>query len=374
MDAKTSAAKLLASPWVSPTMVTLLAALTVVTLAIVVNGGDPLALARLGTRYAEGDPEGTPGYDGQFGYYIARDPNPEAAAPYLDVPAYRYQRILMPLLARALALGNQDWLPWTLALVGLLSHAAGTWTVERLLTRWGVNRWYALLYGLYAGFLLALVVDLPEPLAYALVAAGVLAIESDRRPLGWALFGLAAFTKEVTLVFAAAMMASDLMERRWSALLGMGLVAILPFALFQGWLWLTFGQPGIGSGGDMATPFEWVPFMGLLRIGQASWIYLLGMLVVFGSTLLWVAAWGFWGSIQFLRAGDQNMLVLALFLNSLMIVFLPFSTFRETGGLIRLACGLVTAATLFAARYRQRRVLNYSLLWLVLNVFLLKDL
>jgi hypothetical protein len=373
MSAKQLAIRLASSPWITPTTTTFLASLLVVIIALLVNGGDPLALARLGTQYANQVVNGTQGYDGQFVYYIARDPQPENVASYLDVPAYRYQRILMPLLARALSLGDERLLPWMLIVIGVLGQTAGAWAVESLLQRWEINRWYALLYGLYAGFLLALVVDLPEPLAYALVAAGILAIEDGRHTLSWGLMALAVFTKEVTLLFVAAVMLSDLLARRWSDLLGMGLVAVLPYALFQGWLGLTFGQPGLGSGGDMATPFEWFPFMGLLRIGQESWLYLLGMLIVFGPTLLWAAVLGIWKPVQFLCAGEKNMLVLAWLLNSLIIIFLPFSTARETGGLLRLACGLVLAVLLFAAYYRQRRVLNYCRLWLVLNVFLLKQ-
>ena len=49
---------------------------------------------------------GKAGYDGQFNYAIAADPL--HASPALDVPAYRYQRILYPLLVRALALGQED--------------------------------------------------------------------------------------------------------------------------------------------------------------------------------------------------------------------------------------------------------------------------
>ncbi len=37
--------------------------------------------------------------------------------------------------------------------------------------------WYALIYGLWAGFTLAVRLDLPEPLAFALVAA---ALAGDR--------------------------------------------------------------------------------------------------------------------------------------------------------------------------------------------------
>jgi hypothetical protein len=58
----------------------------------------------------------------------------------------------------------------------------------------------------------------------------------------------------------------------------------------------------------------------------------------------------------------------------LMIAFTPFSTFRETGGILRYASGLMLAVLLFAGRYHQRRALNYSLFWVVLNAILLKSL
>jgi hypothetical protein len=36
--------------------------------------GDPLIFVRMGTRYANQDPHGSNGYDGQFYYYIAAAP------------------------------------------------------------------------------------------------------------------------------------------------------------------------------------------------------------------------------------------------------------------------------------------------------------
>jgi hypothetical protein len=123
----------------------------------------------------------------------------------------------------------------------------------------------------------------------------------------------------------------------------------------------------------MATPFEIIPFLGFMRIGQYSQLYLLAMLVVFGPAVILPALWGIWAALKRLLAGEMNFVVLALLLNALLIPFLPFSTFRETGGLLRISCGLVLALTLFAGRYRLWRVLNYSYLLLVLNVFLLKS-
>ncbi len=356
-----------------PTLLTLLAMLGLVVIVIAANGWDPLALARLGTRYRDGDPTGSQGYDGQFVYYIAVEPRPQHVASHLDVPAYRYQRILLPLLARLVSLGSSAAIPWMLGILGILSQAAGTWVVAELLTGWGVSRWYALVYGLFAGFGLALRLDLPEPLAFALVAGAILAGERGRPRLSWLMYGLALFAKEVTLAFVLAAVLELFLHHRWRHLAGMLAVSVFPYLLFQGWLWLVFGQPGLGSGGAMATAFEIIPYMGLWRIGAYSTAYMLSMLVVFGPAAILPSLWGAWFSLKKILLGEINVVVLALLSNALLIAAMPFSTFRETGGVLRILCGLVLAVLLCAARYGQRRVLMYSWLWLVLNVFLLKS-
>jgi hypothetical protein len=358
--------------FLNPASVTLLLLVSLVIIVIANAGGDPLALARLGTRFENGDPNGTEGYDGQFVYYIARDPSPQTVAPLLDVPAYRYQRILLPLLARIISLGNPLVLPWVLALLGILAQAIGTWVVAERLSGWGASRWYALVYGLWAGFVLSIRLDLPEPLAYGLIAGALLLVGRERHGLSWLLYALALFAKEVTIFFIAAQLFAYVLQRRWRYALALGVVALLPYVLFQGWLWSVFGQPGIGSGGEMATAFEWIPFLGILRIGAYSGIYLLAMLLVFGPAIILPSVWGIWNAVRKWIAGEENVIVFGLFFNALIIPFLPFSTFRETGGLLRFACGLILALLLFAGRYRIKRVLNYSWFWMVLNVFLLK--
>jgi len=186
------------------------------------------------------------------------------------------------------------------------------------------------------------------------------------------LFGLALFAKEVTVLYVAAAWIFDFSKRNWTSFRLIFLAAILPYAIFQMWLYERFGQFGIASGGDMATPFEWFPFMGLWRIGSESWKYLLAMLVVFAPAVLLPVTWGIWRASRGILGDNYDELTLALLFNCLAIVFLPFSTFRETGGLLRFTCGLVLAILLFASRHNLKPVLNYSWLWLVINVFLLK--
>jgi hypothetical protein len=190
--------------------------------------------------------------------------------------------------------------------------------------------------------------------------------------LAWLSLGLAVFAKEVMLIFVAAAFLDYFLRKDYTSALGLALLAGLPFALFQVWLYFQFGSLGIGSGGDMATSFEWIPFMGLFRIAETSLTYFLAMLLVFGPFIIWPALWGLWVSLKAWFQRDRNVIVLALILNVLSILFMPFSTFRETGGLLRYTVGLVLMILLFAGRYQKTRVLNYSVFWLVLNVFLLK--
>lgn len=359
--------------FISPAGATFIFLLLVNLVLLASINWNPLALIRIGTRFSEGDPNGTEGYDGQFIYYIARDPNPATVIIHLDVPAYRYQRILLPIFARMVSFGHADIIPWALIGLGIISQTVGTWLVSKILISWGINRWYAITYGLWVGFTLAIQLGLPDSMAYGLAAGGIIATERGRSRLGWILYGLAIFTKETTILFLAAQLLSDLLRWRWKSAIGFGLVAVLPWLLFQGWLWFSFGQPGIGSGGAMATPFEVIPYMGLWRIGTYSLPLLLTWVIIFGPIVVLPSAWGLWASIRQLIARDTDVTTMALLLNSLMIISTPFSTFREPLGILRYACGLVLAALLFTAKNHRIRVLNIlSILWLAMNAFLVK--
>jgi hypothetical protein len=66
------------------------------------------------------------GYDGQVYHYIAHDPFFQRGfARYVDQPRFRYQRILVPLAAFALALGRQEWVDGAYFAVVLLAVFCG---------------------------------------------------------------------------------------------------------------------------------------------------------------------------------------------------------------------------------------------------------
>lgn len=347
-----------------PAWLTLVVALAYVAYRLVQVGGDPRDLAEIGTRFSQGDPRGTEGYDGQFTLYIALQPAPEEVGGMLDAPAYRYQRILLPMTARALALGKAAAIPWTIVAVSLLAHVAGTFLLAHFLDQHGVAVGFALLYGLWAGSLGGVGTMLHEPLAYGLIAIASVGYQRERPVVAYLALGLALFAKETTLPFLAAFMLADIhrgrMRRRWWAYGLMGGC----FLAFQGWLWLTFGRPGVGSGGAGATPFEWLPLMGFLRIARHDLRVFALYLTLFGPGVVLPALWGSWRSARDVAYGSGDLLSWALGLNALVILFLPFSTFREPFGLVRIATGLLVALVLYAADRGARRPLVYGLFWL----------
>jgi hypothetical protein len=354
----------------APAVLTGLLLTVYIAVTIIQAGGDPLALVQIGTRFSQGDPQGTEGYDGQFVVYIASDPRPETVASHLDVPAYRYQRILLPLLARLLSFGAIDRIPWVLAALGIISQTLGTWGTALLLKRWGISPWFALVYGLWVGFVMAVRLDLPEPLAYGLVVFAILAFVDDRHLAAWMFLGLAVFAKDVVLPFTAALFLVYAWRREWLRLAGLSLISILPFVLFQLWLWSVFGAPGLGSGGQYATPFEWIPFMGLLRVGYYDLSLLLVYLIVFGPSIILPTLWGLRVTGRRLMKGEVDFFSLALLLQALSVVVLPFSTFAEPGGLLRYVCGLLLAGLLFIGRNNLRKVFRYAPLWILMIVIL----
>ncbi len=370
---------------VRPWLVVLLLSLTYVALTLARYGGDPLAFALVGTRYGQGDPEGTPGYDGQFAYFIARDPL--NGWQHCDAPSYRYQRILYPLLARILALGQPTAVPWTLIALNVVALTGGTYFTERLLAARGVSRWYALGYGLYGGLVAGLRLDLTEPLAYGLVQAGLWAWERRGKGAekqeentrsavyGWglALLALAALAKETALLATGGLLLYLALERRWCDAVTLGLAVGLPFVAWQGILRVWLGEWGIGAGGDMATSFEAVPFGGLWRVATVSLPAFWLLLAVEGPLFVLPCIWALITSAQDLARGRRHPWVTVLLVQAAVLPFLPFSTWREPLAMARLAAGLVAATLLYGALGRSRRVLNYSLLWLATLALLVNE-
>jgi hypothetical protein len=359
-----------------PWLVVLLACALYLGAIFAANDADPLVFVTLGECFsacvgADGTdcPPDSAGYDGQFAYYIARDP---ARSPdCLDAPAYRLQRILLPALARALSLGQAALIPWALVAINLVALVGGTALLEDLLARAGASRWYALSYGLFAGVFMAVRLSTTEPLAYGL-ALGAVWLATRERLTGTAiLLGLAALAKETTAFFALGIALHLALGGRWRAALTLALIAAAPFLAWQMALIAWLSAPGIGSGGALATAFTPVPYGGVWQIaleGGLLVFLVLGVLLAIPAAVM-PSLWGLWRAARDLRGGRGDLAACLLLVNAAIMPFVPFSTYREFLGLLRFMPGLVIAIVWYAAVHRQRRALLYSTLWIVLIAF-----
>ena len=219
--------------------------------------------------------EDVPGYDGQFAYFIALDP--ENARYYVDQNrvSYRYTRILYPMLARSLALGNPEWVPLTMIVVNLLAVTGGTLAVALWCRERRLSPWLGLVYAFYIGQVMAFSRDLNEILAYSLVAVAVYLFDHiPQRPILAAMcFGLSALAKETTLLFAViftiALMVRVLKDKsertgrqRWVKPALFGALAIGPALVWQLCLFWWLGDAGFRQGAGLYL----VPFANLYNL------------------------------------------------------------------------------------------------------------
>jgi hypothetical protein len=203
----------------------LVALLAVVGLRLAAHDGDPSIFVLAGDGVT--DPADAPGnlhvepgirgYDGQAFYRFARNPVTRDRTDdgiSLLRPAYRHQRIGYPLLAWAASGGGREAaVPTALVAVNVLAGAALAAVAAALARDAGRSPWWGLVPAGWAGFLVALALDLSEVLAAALLLGALLALRRERWAPATALLVAAALTRETTLLVALAVLAAALLPR-----------------------------------------------------------------------------------------------------------------------------------------------------------------
>lgn len=232
------------------------------------HGFDPSVSVVAGDRFVDAGATPSPivvrrhsaGYDGQFYYRIAAagtDAGPQAAGVRFDHARWRLQRILYPLLARAVAFGRAASVPAAMVAV----NAAALFVLVAMAWRLGPAAGLAI--AAWPGFLVAITHDTTEILSAALIFTACRAAASGRMWRYAALGALAVLTRETNVLLCAGVALTEVRRGRRVA-------AALPLAVFgawQGWLLLA-GAPEAG-GAPAAHNLGW-PFVGVLtRIGES---------------------------------------------------------------------------------------------------------
>lgn len=225
------------------------------------------------------------GHDGQQFYVISRHPfDPQAAEGSVDPLAYRYRRIVYPLVGRVLAPTGGRWLIGVFLLESLVGVALGAWALTRLP---GAPRWLPLTMAFTPGVIAAMGLSLSDALAAGLgLLAVALAMERRWVPL-LATITVAALTRETLLLVAAGLVFTPGMPRRVRAA-----TAMVPLAVFGAWsAWSSHAAAASSAkgGADQLA----VPFGGWLSVhvpwGQRG-------LLLAAFVLLAAGAWRCWRS------------------------------------------------------------------------------
>lgn len=334
------------------------------------NQWDPIVFVRVGGHFDSRVGGQEMGYDGQFGYQIALDPL--NAWKFTDIPSYRYQRILYPILVRILSLGQASAIPWVMLILNLAAYTCGVYLLELILRHYDQPIRYALTYGFFIGTLMSLRLDLNELLAYGLVLAGILLWIKKRQWLAVFIFSLAILAKEITILFLLGFAFSNLFKdyRKTIVWISAGTV---PWIIWKYVLYLSFHDWGLNSGGAMASSFEWIPYYGWWKIALISTggFALISLLIV--PLAILPSASGLYIAIRNFARRKWEEGTLSVFLSSALIPFLPSSNILDPLGISRAIIGLIIAFLFFGAYHNNRRLLNYSLLFCLSVVFIWKD-
>jgi len=233
------------------------------------------------------------GYDGQYYAALATDPLLRRAETigYLDAPAYRATRVLVPGLAWSLSLGDARaathlylWLTWGLSLAGIGIVAGWLHGDGRHLG------WIPAL-AVSAGLVISMVRATPDAAALALLLAALFLQHRGRT--WWAVAALAAavLARETSLLALPPMAWVELRQRRRAAAVAMLAVPAAAFLAWQSRFWFLFGLHAEGTG-NFSAPFSWLPAK-LARAaadgGGVNWMELWGLLAVAASMACLVA-------------------------------------------------------------------------------------
>lgn len=208
-----------------------------------------------------------PGHDGQYFFVTASDPlltEPEIHLEASDRPTYRSQRVLFPLVASGFG-SLEGWaVAWGLLVLSVLTFGIGSYATALVAEGMGGSAWWGMAFGLNLGVMSELLVGGGGHFALALGMGAVAAVQ--RSHFGWSvvLLGLAALSREATLVFAAGVAVWLWSEgRKRLAVLHLAVPAILVG------LWAVYVRVRLGSASGVNEVEEFgLPFRGLVEAAR----------------------------------------------------------------------------------------------------------
>ncbi len=211
------------------------------------------------------------GYDGQFYYYMARDPGiivrcARISGPHcaIDASPLREERILYPMTARLLTGGNPAALHVALFLIDFAAILMTVWLVSMLCVEAGASRWLAVGAGVFIGEVQGLLRDLADPFAVFWAVLAVYLLRKNRPLLTGLAVAAAVLTREQLVLVLPLLGLPWLAQRRWGALATFLLAALGPFVAWQSTLFAIYHRWGFTGSVETTRGLRW-PFMALME-------------------------------------------------------------------------------------------------------------
>lgn len=164
-----------------------------------------------GDRYVDKDKLDSPiqireksdGYDGQFYYRLAIEPNASTKAAHgvtFDAPAWRQQRIGYPVLGYLLSWGQPALVPLALFVINLIGIGILALSVRSLQNQLQLQSWFSWAVMLWPGYAVTLTHDTTEIVAVALLTLALNAYVSGRYVWYMILAALTTLTRETSII------------------------------------------------------------------------------------------------------------------------------------------------------------------------------
>ena len=251
--------------------------------------------------------KGEVGYDGQQMLSIALDPglNNQETILSLDNPAYRYRRILYPILGYLLGGGNPFWIPWALVGINVIALAVCTGLIAFYHHGHQRSVYQSMWFSSIPGIWMVLSFSTADLLAGTFGLGAIISAHNRRTLL--MLFCLAAglLTRETLFILWSALLLTHIQKKQSQEVAAIG-VSILPLLTWLSYIYYR-ELPGSAGLGNFGLPFEGIAekFQALITAGITKGnlyeAYLWG--------LLWLALgwflWQTWRSLKVSNSYDQ---------------------------------------------------------------------
>lgn len=258
------------------------------------------------------------GYDGQFYRFLAYDPLVRnGTEAYLDSPALRARRVLVPLLVWILAAGRPEAIDAAYILLIAASIFAGVYWMSRIMALHGRSASWGLSFLAVPAVLVGIDTMTVDVVLATLTVYFAWQVQTGRRRWLWLTVAAAPLVRETGLILVAACVAAALCRKEWRNA-GYWMAAALPILVWSAYLQTLFPSTAMTTRTTFPVWYfpRWPPGIFLAFLYQeayANFSTFVGRLVrgLDRASLLAVVSGALLGLLQ-LRAGKCRETTLAL--------------------------------------------------------------